>query len=96
MCEVTFLPDTLQGLDVNANFHLFNSFIFHFSDDSKGKRQRKILYKTQNYLNLYAADGLRTLCIAKKVTQLQQYNNTSSTTNRTFIFKLFPSLNSNT
>lgn len=26
-----------------------------------------MLYKTQNYLNLYAADGLRTLCIAKKV-----------------------------
>lgn len=41
---------------------------FCFADDCKGKRQRKILYKTQNYLNLYAADGLRTLCIAKKVT----------------------------
>uniref|UniRef100_A0A8C5GBZ3 Phospholipid-transporting ATPase n=1 Tax=Gouania willdenowi TaxID=441366 RepID=A0A8C5GBZ3_GOUWI len=32
-----------------------------------GKRQKKIICRTQNYLNLYAADGLRTLCIAKKV-----------------------------
>lgn len=46
----------------------FFSLCFSFADDCKGKRQRKILYKTQNYLNLYAADGLRTLCIAKKVT----------------------------
>uniref|UniRef100_A0A8C1SEF1 Phospholipid-transporting ATPase n=1 Tax=Cyprinus carpio TaxID=7962 RepID=A0A8C1SEF1_CYPCA len=38
-----------------------------------GKRQRKILYKTQNYLNLYAADGLRTLCIAKKVLSKEEY-----------------------
>uniref|UniRef100_A0A8C1HRN9 Phospholipid-transporting ATPase n=1 Tax=Cyprinus carpio carpio TaxID=630221 RepID=A0A8C1HRN9_CYPCA len=33
----------------------------------------KILYKTQNYLNLYAADGLRTLCIAKKVLSKEEY-----------------------
>uniref|UniRef100_A0A671S433 Phospholipid-transporting ATPase n=1 Tax=Sinocyclocheilus anshuiensis TaxID=1608454 RepID=A0A671S433_9TELE len=43
------------------------------TDDCKGKRQRKILYKTQNYLNLYAADGLRTLCIAKKVVSKEEY-----------------------
>uniref|UniRef100_A0A8C1X6R3 Phospholipid-transporting ATPase n=1 Tax=Cyprinus carpio TaxID=7962 RepID=A0A8C1X6R3_CYPCA len=43
------------------------------TDDCKGKRQRKILYKTQNYLNLYAADGLRTLCIAKKVLSKEEY-----------------------
>ncbi|TSW75993.1 putative phospholipid-transporting ATPase VA [Bagarius yarrelli] len=43
------------------------------TDDSKGKRQRKILNKTQNYLNLYAADGLRTLCIAKKVLSKEEY-----------------------
>ncbi|GAA6071562.1 phospholipid-transporting ATPase VA isoform X1 [Tachysurus ichikawai] len=42
-------------------------------NDSKGKRQRKIRYKTQNYLNLYAADGLRTLCIAKKVLSKEEY-----------------------
>ncbi|XP_051563477.1 phospholipid-transporting ATPase VA-like [Myxocyprinus asiaticus] len=43
------------------------------TDYVKGKRQRKILYKTQNYLNLYAADGLRTLCIAKKVLSKEEY-----------------------
>ncbi|KAA0713012.1 putative phospholipid-transporting ATPase VA [Triplophysa tibetana] len=43
------------------------------TDNVKGKRQRKILYKTQNYLNLYAADGLRTLCIAKKVLSKEEY-----------------------
>uniref|UniRef100_A0A6Q2YZL8 Phospholipid-transporting ATPase n=1 Tax=Esox lucius TaxID=8010 RepID=A0A6Q2YZL8_ESOLU len=43
------------------------------TDDSKGKRHRRILYKTQNYLNRYAADGLRTLCIAKKVMSKEEY-----------------------
>ncbi|KAJ7993373.1 hypothetical protein DPEC_G00271740 [Dallia pectoralis] len=43
------------------------------TDDSKGKRHRRILYKTQNYLNRYAADGLRTLCIAKKVMTKEEY-----------------------
>uniref|UniRef100_A0A8C4HB51 Phospholipid-transporting ATPase n=1 Tax=Dicentrarchus labrax TaxID=13489 RepID=A0A8C4HB51_DICLA len=40
---------------------------------SKGKRQKKIVNRTQNYLNLYAADGLRTLCIAKKIMSKEQY-----------------------
>uniref|UniRef100_A0A7N5ZQA1 Phospholipid-transporting ATPase n=1 Tax=Anabas testudineus TaxID=64144 RepID=A0A7N5ZQA1_ANATE len=38
-----------------------------------GKHQKKIVYRTQNYLNLYAADGLRTLCIAKKVLTKEEY-----------------------
>uniref|UniRef100_A0A4W6DUM6 Phospholipid-transporting ATPase n=1 Tax=Lates calcarifer TaxID=8187 RepID=A0A4W6DUM6_LATCA len=38
-----------------------------------GKRQKKIVYRTQNYLNLYAADGLRTLCIAKKILSKDEY-----------------------
>jgi len=29
----------------------------------------KIRSKTQNYLNLYAVEGLRTLCIAKRVSR---------------------------
>uniref|UniRef100_A0A5F8GAT9 Phospholipid-transporting ATPase n=1 Tax=Monodelphis domestica TaxID=13616 RepID=A0A5F8GAT9_MONDO len=41
--------------------------------DSKGKHQKKIQSKTQNYLNLYAVDGLRTLCIAKKVLSKEEY-----------------------
>uniref|UniRef100_A0A8C2WPQ1 Phospholipid-transporting ATPase n=1 Tax=Cyclopterus lumpus TaxID=8103 RepID=A0A8C2WPQ1_CYCLU len=38
-----------------------------------GRRQKKLVLRTQNYLNLYAADGLRTLCIAKKVLSKEQY-----------------------
>uniref|UniRef100_A0A8C6MK87 Phospholipid-transporting ATPase n=1 Tax=Nothobranchius furzeri TaxID=105023 RepID=A0A8C6MK87_NOTFU len=38
-----------------------------------GKRKKKIVCRTQNYLNLYAADGLRTLCIARKVSDKEEY-----------------------
>ncbi|KAM4548589.1 phospholipid-transporting ATPase VA isoform 1-T1 [Odontesthes bonariensis] len=41
--------------------------------NSKGRRQKKIVCRTQNYLNLYAADGLRTLCIAKKILSKEEY-----------------------
>uniref|UniRef100_A0A7M4EY34 Phospholipid-transporting ATPase n=1 Tax=Crocodylus porosus TaxID=8502 RepID=A0A7M4EY34_CROPO len=41
------------------------------SDDPRGKHQKKIESKTQNYLNLYAVDGLRTLCIAKRVSKYE-------------------------
>ncbi|XP_056894279.1 phospholipid-transporting ATPase VA [Takifugu flavidus] len=41
--------------------------------NSKGKRLKKIINRTQTYLNLYAADGLRTLCIAKKTLTKEQY-----------------------
>uniref|UniRef100_A0AAQ5X643 Phospholipid-transporting ATPase n=1 Tax=Amphiprion ocellaris TaxID=80972 RepID=A0AAQ5X643_AMPOC len=37
------------------------------------KLQKKIVCRTQNYLNLYAADGLRTLCIAKKILSQEEY-----------------------
>ncbi|XP_068449058.1 phospholipid-transporting ATPase VA [Clinocottus analis] len=40
---------------------------------SKGRRQKKVLSRTQHFLNQYAADGLRTLCIAKKVLSKEQY-----------------------
>uniref|UniRef100_A0A803V822 Phospholipid-transporting ATPase n=1 Tax=Ficedula albicollis TaxID=59894 RepID=A0A803V822_FICAL len=41
--------------------------------DPRGKHQKKIRSKTQNYLNLYAVDGLRTLCIAKRVLSKEEY-----------------------
>ncbi|KAM4700518.1 phospholipid-transporting ATPase VA [Discoglossus pictus] len=41
--------------------------------NSVGKYQRKIQAKTQNYLNCYAVDGLRTLCIAKRVLSKEEY-----------------------
>ncbi|XP_032115853.1 probable phospholipid-transporting ATPase VA isoform X1 [Sapajus apella] len=43
------------------------------SDDARGRHQKKIQSKTQNYLNLYAVEGLRTLCIAKKVLSKEEY-----------------------
>ncbi|CAH2223376.1 probable phospholipid-transporting ATPase VA [Pelobates cultripes] len=42
-------------------------------DHTVGKHQRKIQAKTQNYLNYYAVDGLRTLCIAKRVLSKEEY-----------------------
>ncbi|XP_067889384.1 phospholipid-transporting ATPase VA isoform X2 [Heterodontus francisci] len=43
------------------------------TENSAGKRARKIRNKTQNYLNQYATDGLRTLCIAKRVLCKEEY-----------------------
>lgn len=43
------------------------SDVYFSIDHSVGKYQRRIQAKTQNYLNCYAVDGLRTLCIAKRV-----------------------------
>lgn len=43
------------------------TFLYLLLDDPRDKHQKKIRSKTQDFLNLYAADGLRTLCIAKKV-----------------------------
>ncbi|XP_072118834.1 phospholipid-transporting ATPase VA isoform X1 [Mobula birostris] len=42
-------------------------------ETTTGKRTRKIRNKTQNYLNQYATDGLRTLCIAKRVLHKEEY-----------------------
>uniref|UniRef100_A0A9L0RSI9 Phospholipid-transporting ATPase n=1 Tax=Equus caballus TaxID=9796 RepID=A0A9L0RSI9_HORSE len=43
------------------------------SDDARGRHQKKIQSMTQNYLNLYAVEGLRTLCIAKRVLSKEEY-----------------------
>ncbi|XP_041054592.1 phospholipid-transporting ATPase VA [Carcharodon carcharias] len=43
------------------------------TENSTSKRRRKIRNKTQNYLNQYATDGLRTLCIAKRVLRKEEY-----------------------
>lgn len=40
---------------------------FTVTDTDVGKKLRKIRARTQKHLDLYARDGLRTLCIAKKV-----------------------------
>ncbi|XP_029419656.1 probable phospholipid-transporting ATPase VA isoform X2 [Nannospalax galili] len=43
------------------------------SDDTRGRHQKKIRSRTQHYLNLYAVEGLRTLCIAKRVLSKEEY-----------------------
>uniref|UniRef100_A0AAZ3RM51 Phospholipid-transporting ATPase n=1 Tax=Oncorhynchus tshawytscha TaxID=74940 RepID=A0AAZ3RM51_ONCTS len=67
------LTDQITVYTKGADSVIMDLITLPSTDDSKGKRQRKILYKTQNYLNLYAADGLRTLCIAKKVMTKEEY-----------------------
>ncbi|XP_007944174.1 phospholipid-transporting ATPase VA [Orycteropus afer afer] len=47
--------------------------LYSHVDDSRGRHQKKIQNKTQNYLNLYAVEGLRTLCIAKRVLSKEEY-----------------------
>ncbi|KAM6963059.1 phospholipid-transporting ATPase VA [Aplochiton taeniatus] len=67
------LTDQVTVYTKGADFVIMDLIRPPSTDDFKGKRQRKIIYKTQNYLNLYAADGLRTLCIAKKVLSKEEY-----------------------
>lgn len=47
-------------------------------DDARGRHQKKIRSKTQNYLNLYAVEGLRTLCIAKRVSGCHRHRSTGA------------------
>uniref|UniRef100_A0A669DNH3 Phospholipid-transporting ATPase n=1 Tax=Oreochromis niloticus TaxID=8128 RepID=A0A669DNH3_ORENI len=55
------IMDLIKPPDTARKFHLclFLSF--------------SIVCRTQHYLNLYAADGLRTLCIAKKILSKEEY-----------------------
>ncbi|KFO19720.1 Putative phospholipid-transporting ATPase VA [Fukomys damarensis] len=43
------------------------------SEDARGRHQKRIRSKTQRFLNLYALQGLRTLCIAKRVLSKEEY-----------------------
>ncbi|XP_006167352.1 probable phospholipid-transporting ATPase VA, partial [Tupaia chinensis] len=43
------------------------------SDDARGRHQRRIRSETQSCLDLYAVEGLRTLCIAKRVLSEEEY-----------------------
>ncbi|XP_036087966.1 probable phospholipid-transporting ATPase VA isoform X1 [Rousettus aegyptiacus] len=42
-------------------------------DDAGGRHQRRMRSRTQQHLNLYAVDGLRTLCVAKRVLSADEY-----------------------
>ncbi|XP_030895455.1 probable phospholipid-transporting ATPase VA, partial [Leptonychotes weddellii] len=65
--EVQFAQDLTQIVDSLSQTRGLTT------DDARGRHQKKIRSKTQNYLNLYAVEGLRTLCIAKRVLSEEEY-----------------------
>ncbi|XP_051840611.1 phospholipid-transporting ATPase VA [Antechinus flavipes] len=67
------LTDEINVYTKGADSVMMDLLLPCSADDSRGKHQKKIQSKTQNYLNLYAVDGLRTLCIAKKVLSKEEY-----------------------
>ncbi|KAL8190164.1 UNVERIFIED_CONTAM: putative phospholipid-transporting ATPase VA [Gekko kuhli] len=62
-----------KRMSVVVRHPLTDEINVYTKDDPRDKHQKKIRCKTQNFLNLYAADGLRTLCIAKKVLSKEDY-----------------------
>ncbi|XP_074986897.1 phospholipid-transporting ATPase VA isoform X3 [Caretta caretta] len=69
------LTDEINVYTKGADSVIMDLLLPCSSDDPRGKHQKKIQSKTQNYLNLYAVDGLRTLCIAKRVLSKEEYAN---------------------
>ncbi|XP_062457551.1 phospholipid-transporting ATPase VA isoform X2 [Rhea pennata] len=67
------LTDEINVYTKGADSVIMDLLLPCSSDDPQGKHQKKIQSKTQNYLNLYAIDGLRTLCIAKRVLSKEEY-----------------------
>ncbi|NXQ85276.1 AT10A ATPase, partial [Nyctibius grandis] len=67
------LTDEINVYTKGADSVIMDLLLPCSSDDPRGKHQKKIQSKTQNYLNLYAVDGLRTLCIAKRVLRKEEY-----------------------
>uniref|UniRef100_A0A8D2L9A8 Phospholipid-transporting ATPase n=1 Tax=Varanus komodoensis TaxID=61221 RepID=A0A8D2L9A8_VARKO len=68
------LTDEINVYTKGADSVIMDLLLPCSSDDPRNKHQKKIRSKTQNFLNLYAADGLRTLCIAKKVLSKEEYS----------------------
>ncbi|KAM6316777.1 phospholipid-transporting ATPase VA [Aegotheles albertisi] len=67
------LTDEINVYTKGADSVIMDLLLPCSSGDPQGKHQKKIQSKTQNYLNLYAVDGLRTLCIAKRVLSKEEY-----------------------
>ncbi|XP_044861083.1 phospholipid-transporting ATPase VA [Mauremys mutica] len=67
------LTDEINVYTKGADSVIMDLLLPCSSDDPRGNHQKKIQSKTQNYLNLYAVDGLRTLCIAKRVLSKEEY-----------------------
>ncbi|XP_053240092.1 phospholipid-transporting ATPase VA isoform X1 [Podarcis raffonei] len=68
------LTDEINVYTKGADSAIMDLLLPCSSDDPRDRHQKKIRSKTQNFLNLYAADGLRTLCIAKKVLSKEDYS----------------------
>ncbi|NXY84173.1 AT10A ATPase, partial [Alcedo cyanopectus] len=67
------LTDEINVYTKGADSVMMDLLLPCSTDDPRGKHQKKIQSKTQNYLNLYAVDGLRTLCIAKRILSKEEY-----------------------
>ncbi|XP_061482928.1 phospholipid-transporting ATPase VA isoform X2 [Rhineura floridana] len=68
------LTDEINVYTKGADSVIMDLLLPCSSGDPRDKHQKKIRSKTQTFLNLYAADGLRTLCIAKKVLSKEDYS----------------------
>ncbi|XP_076980097.1 phospholipid-transporting ATPase VA [Tamandua tetradactyla] len=67
------LTDEINVYTKGADSVLMDLLLPCSTDDARGRHQKKIQSKTQHYLNLYAVEGLRTLCIAKRVLSKEEY-----------------------
>ncbi|KAL7983788.1 hypothetical protein Chor_000664, partial [Crotalus horridus] len=68
------LTNEINVYTKGADSVIMDLLLPYSSDDARNRHQKKIRSKTQRFLNLYAADGLRTLCIAKKVLSNEDYS----------------------
>ncbi|XP_058150801.1 LOW QUALITY PROTEIN: phospholipid-transporting ATPase VA [Dasypus novemcinctus] len=67
------LTDEINVYTKGADSVLMDLLLPCSADDTRGRHQKKIQSKTQHFLNLYAVEGLRTLCIAKRVLSKEEY-----------------------
>ncbi|XP_037688749.1 probable phospholipid-transporting ATPase VA isoform X2 [Choloepus didactylus] len=67
------LTDEITVYTKGADSVLMDLLLPCSSDDARGRHQKRIQSKTQHYLNMYAVEGLRTLCIAKRVLSKEEY-----------------------
>ncbi|XP_036909700.1 phospholipid-transporting ATPase VA isoform X3 [Sturnira hondurensis] len=67
------LTDEINVYTKGADSVVMDLLVPCSSDDARGRHQKRIRSQTQNYLNLYAVEGLRTLCIAKRVLSQEEY-----------------------
>ncbi|XP_054417916.1 phospholipid-transporting ATPase VA [Pteronotus mesoamericanus] len=67
------LTDEINVYTKGADSVVMDLLVPCSSDDARGRHQKRIRSQTQSYLNLYAVEGLRTLCIAKRVLSQEEY-----------------------